>query len=89
MVWSILATIFCCLVGGIISIVYSSQSNGQYNDAMMASDSAIKQQLYFSSESKNRTAKTWLIISLIVGILSYGGYIVLASLGVLGSLSSL
>ena len=45
MLWSILATIFCCLVGGIVSIVYASQANtlkasGNIPAAMRAANSA-------------------------------------------------
>ena len=52
MLWSILATIFCCLVGGIVSIVYASQANtlkasGNIPAAMRAANSA----------------KTWLMVS--------------------------
>lgn len=29
LVWAILATLFCCLPGGIVSIVYAAQVNGK------------------------------------------------------------
>jgi hypothetical protein len=54
---AILATLFCCLPGGIVSIVYAAQVNskwdaGDYNGAVNAA----------------RNAKTWFWISFGVGI---------------------
>ena len=69
MVWAVLCTVFCCLVGGIIAIVYSSRSNGIYNNALIASDPALQQSLYYESEKANKTAQTWITISIIAGIL--------------------
>jgi hypothetical protein len=45
MVQSILVTLFCCLIGGIIAIVYSAQVNsklaaGDYEGAVQASENA-------------------------------------------------
>ena len=44
LVWAILTTILCCLPLGIVSIVYSSKVDGQYNsgDFAGAQDSANK-----------------------------------------------
>jgi hypothetical protein len=58
LVWSILVTLFCCLVPGIVAIVYSAQVNGlwgqgRYADAQKASD----------------RARTWVIISVVLGII--------------------
>ncbi len=73
MVLSIICTIFCCLLGGIIAIVYSSKSNNLYNAAMCSNDAALRQSLYYQSESCNKTATTWIIISIVFGIL-VGGF---------------
>lgn len=67
---SILVTIFCCLIGGIISIVYSAQANsyrksGQYGAAARAANSA----------------KTWIWISVSVGLLFSVLYAVLILTG--------
>ena len=58
MAMSIICTIVCCLVGGIIAIVYSAKSNELYTSATVASDDSLKQSLYLQSEQKNRTART-------------------------------
>ena len=55
MVWAVLSTICCCLIGGIISIVYASKVNarlarGDIDGAWAAS----------------RTAKLWIIVNVIV-----------------------
>ncbi len=71
MVWSVLCTIFCCLLGGIIAIVYSSKSNGLYNNALYANDPNMQNTLYFQSEQANKTAQTWITISIITGILGF------------------
>ncbi len=44
LVWAILSTIFCCLPLGIVSIIYSSKVDSQYNagDYLGAQDSADK-----------------------------------------------
>src|ERR1700712_1101740 len=47
LVWSILATVFCCLPLGIVAIVKSTQvsglwAQGQYAEAQAAADSAKK-----------------------------------------------
>ena len=45
LVWSILVTVFCCLIGGIIAIVKSSQSNSLYTSAMVAQDEQLRASL--------------------------------------------
>ncbi len=44
LVWAILATLFCCLPGGIVSIVYAAQVNGKIaaGDIAGARDSSDK-----------------------------------------------
>ena len=68
LVWSILVTVVCCLAGGIVAIIYSSKVNslwdqGRYNEAIEASS----------------TAKTWCIVSAVVGVFT-NGILALASL---------
>ncbi len=59
LVWSILTTVFCCLPGGIVAIIYSSKVNtalalGNYGAALEAS----------------KKAKMWNLIGLVVGVVS-------------------
>lgn len=86
MALAIICTLFCCLIGGIIAIVKSSQSNTLYNNAVLATDDSLKQDLYYQSEESNRTARTWIIISLIFGVLCIIlPLIILAATGVLAN----
>lgn len=71
MIWSILATLFCCLVGGIVAIVYSANSNSAYRNAMITTDPALKQSLYNESEAENKKAKTWLWVSIGVALVGW------------------
>lgn len=62
MVWSILATLFCCLPAGIVAIVKAASANtkkkaGDFSGAM---------------EDANN-AKTWLMVSVVLGVV--GGLI--------------
>jgi len=59
LVWSILVTVLCCLVGGIVALVYSSKvqtlyQQGDYDGALRASNNA----------------KNWCIGSAVAGVLS-------------------
>ena len=80
---SIIVTIFCCLIGGIIAIINSSKSNELYNNAVLTSDEDLKQKLFLQSEQKNKTAQTWITVSLVVGIVWVLLYIILLTTGVL------
>ncbi|GAA1589255.1 hypothetical protein GCM10009678_84490 [Actinomadura kijaniata] len=65
LVWAILTTILCCLPGGVVSIVYAAQVNskwsaGDYQGAMKAS----------------KNAKTWAIVSAVVGLVGSAIYLV-------------
>ncbi len=74
MIWSVLITLFCCLVGGIVAIVYSANSNSAYRNALISTDPALKQSLYNESEAENKKAKTWIFVSLgifLLGIIVY------------------
>ena len=74
LVWSILATLFCCVPGGIIGIIYSNKAN----TAKMMGD-------YAGALQANKTAKTWLIVSVVTWVVLVGLYIVLVVMG--GALS--
>jgi hypothetical protein len=57
LVWAILATLFCCLPAGIVAIVKAASVNGKWN----AGDQA-------GAEEAANQAKTWVIISAVVGL---------------------
>ena len=60
LVWSILSTIFCCIVTGIVAIVYSSKVNTLWaaGDRAGAQDAA-------------RKAKTWNLVGLGLGLVGF------------------
>lgn len=59
LVGPIIATLCCCLVGGIISIVYASKANsaGARGDLATATAAA-------------KASKVWLIVSIVIGVIS-------------------
>jgi hypothetical protein len=75
LVFAILATVFCCLPTGIVSIVYAAQVNTK----VAAGDVA-------GATVASNNAKMWALISLGVGLLSIVSWVSLGLLGVLGSL---
>lgn len=54
--WSIITTVLCCQLGGIVAIVYSAKVDSLYN----AGD-------YIGADNASQTAKNWNIGSMIVG----------------------
>ena len=72
MVGAILSTVFCCLIGGIVSIVYASMVNTKL--AMGDIEGA---------KAASRTAKGWIIANVVIALVS--GLIWLLSMGVLSS----
>ena len=63
--WAIASTLLCCLPAGIVSIVYAAQVDGKW----AASDYAG------ALESSNK-ARTWAIVSAVVGLVISVGYLV-------------
>ena len=57
LVWAILATIFCCIPFGIVSIVYAAQVNGK----LAGGD-------YRGARSASDNARTWAIASIVLGL---------------------
>lgn len=55
--WAIAATILCCVPGGIVSIIYAAKAN-----------SAKEQGRFAEAQVAAGTAKTWLIVSAVVGV---------------------
>jgi hypothetical protein len=56
LVWSILVTLFCCLIPGIVAIVFSAQVNGLW-----------AQGRYADAQKASARARTWVIISAVLG----------------------
>ncbi len=78
LVWAILATLFCCLPAGIVSIIYAAQVNNK----LAAGDVAGAQE---SSEK----AKKWAIYSVIAFVALVVVYAILfVVLGIGGAASS-
>lgn len=65
----ILVTLFCCVIGGIISIVYTSQANTKGMQGNIA-----------AAQADAKTARTWMIVSITIGILIFILYFVAAIL---------
>ncbi|OIN80099.1 hypothetical protein BMG05_14700 [Mycobacterium malmoense] len=62
--WSILATVFCCLPLGIVAIVKSSQVSGLWAQGQYAEAQA-------SAESAKKWVK-WSVILWVIGVVVYG-----------------
>lgn len=71
LVLSILATIFCCLPFGIPAIIFSAQVDSHWNAGR-----------YQESRDASRKAKTWMLVSVILGALIVISYIALIVVGV-------
>lgn len=59
LVWSILITLFCCLIGGIVAIVYSSKVNSCWDKGD-----------YQGAYENSKNAKTWCIVSVCIGLVT-------------------
>jgi hypothetical protein len=79
LVWAILATLFCCLPLGIVSIVYASQVDGK----RAAGDIA-------GAREASHKAKTWAIWSAVSGpILIVLWFVMFGGLAALGSIGNM
>jgi hypothetical protein len=72
LVWAILATLFCCLPFGIVSIVYASQVNGKLAAGDMGG----------ALESSGK-AKFWAWLSFGLGLAVFVVYFIIGMIGVL------
>jgi len=73
---SIISTILCCLPIGIVSIIYATKVNSNYEDGNY--DEAVR-------ASKN--AKTWGLVSIGIGVLFYLGFFLLYGAILMAALS--
>lgn len=59
LIWSVLVTVFCCFIPGIIAIIFSSQVSSRY----YAGDIE-------GAKRASRTAEIWIIVSFVLGVLT-------------------
>lgn len=64
LIWSILVTVFCCFIPGIIAVIFSSQVSTKY----YAGDIE-------GSKRASRAAEIWIIVSFVLGVLAATLYI--------------
>ena len=67
---SILATIFCCLPFGIPAIVFSAKVDSHWNAGR-----------YIEAQEASRKAKTWMLVSVILGAVAIISYLALVFYG--------
>ncbi|GGQ43792.1 hypothetical protein BKA00_002263 [Actinomadura coerulea] len=72
--WAIATTILCCLPAGVVSIVYAAQVNSKWSAGDQAG--AIK---------SSNNAKTWAIVSAVLGVIVGAIYFFVAMAGNSGS----
>ncbi|QUR66160.1 CD225/dispanin family protein [Mycobacterium spongiae] len=70
LVWSILATLFCCLPLGIVAIVKSSQVNGLW-----------AQGRYADAQATAESAKRMVMLSAVIGVVVFVIYGIMMALG--------
>lgn len=59
LIWSILCTIFCCFIPGIVAIVFSSQVSTKYFTGDLE-----------GAKKASRNAEIWIIVSFVLGVLT-------------------
>jgi hypothetical protein len=74
LVWAILTTIFCCLIPGIVSIVFAAQVNSKWAQGDFA-----------GAQESSRKARLWAIIAAVAGIVYLVAVIGLFSAGILAA----
>ena len=67
---SILATIFCCLPFGIVAIVFSAKVDSHWNAGR-----------FLEAQEASRKAKTWMLVSVILGAVAIISYLALVFFG--------
>lgn len=79
LVWAILATLFCCLPGGIVALVYASRV-----DALLAGN-----QLQAARDASDK-ARFWCLVSVLAPVIGVVAYFFLLAMTVgLGALSGM
>ena len=70
LIWSILCAVFCCIIPGVVAIIFSSQVSSKFYAGDI--DGARK---------ASRMAEIWIIVSVIVGVLAATLYVPLMFIG--------
>ncbi len=70
LVWSVIMTILCCTIPGIVAIIYSAKVSSKFYEGDVE-----------GSRRASRNAEIWIIISFVLGVLSNTLYIPLALAG--------
>jgi len=72
LVFGILTTVFCCLVPGIVSIVFAAQVNSKWATGD-----------YAGAQDSSRKARLWALVALVLGIVGIGASVALVFAGIL------
>lgn len=70
LIWSILVTVFCCFIPGIIAIIFSSQVSSRYYSGDIE-----------GARRSSRLAEIWIIVSFVLGVLTATLYLPLMLIG--------
>ena len=70
LVWSIVMTILCCTIPGIVAIIYSAQVSSKFYQGDIQ-----------GAQRASQRAEIWIIVSFVVGVLSNTLYLPLAIAG--------
>ncbi|MCH5240087.1 MAG: CD225/dispanin family protein [Muribaculaceae bacterium] len=70
LIWSILVTVFCCFIPGIIAIIFSSQVSSRFYSGDIE-----------GARRASRTAEIWIIVSFVLGVISATLYLPFMLLG--------
>jgi len=73
---AIISTILCCLITGIVSIIYSTQVNTKYD----AGD-------YAGAEAASKNAKLWALIGIGAGVIFLIGYFAIFGIAIFSGIS--
>lgn len=73
LVWSVITTILCCTVPGIVAIIYSAQVSSRFYQGDME-----------GARRSSRRAEIWIIVSFVLGVLSNTLYLPLMIAGAFG-----
>ncbi|NER14187.1 CD225/dispanin family protein [Leptobacterium flavescens] len=74
---AIISTILCCLIPGIVSIVYSTKVNTEYDNGN-----------YEGAVTASKNAKTWGIVAIAAAALGWIIYVAIFGFAILGGLAN-